>query len=111
MAEGGAPIQPQKGCGMDVTIAAEQGTHLLITCGDRFAAIEQRNSRLYNCHDGRWDGIPLTDLPMIAKILDERDWADQATTQSRTRSSRNRSSLPKACADPCSYKFWLRGRR
>ena len=66
---------------MDVTIITEQGTHLLIARTDRFAVIERRNNRLYNCHDGRRDGIPLDDLPGISKILDESDWTDRATAQ------------------------------
>jgi hypothetical protein len=66
---------------MDVTINSEEGTHLLIACGDRFAVIERRNNRLYNCHDGKRDGIPLDNLPAIWKILDERDWTDKATAQ------------------------------
>jgi hypothetical protein len=66
---------------MDVTIITEQGTHLLIARGDRFAVIERRNNCLYNCHDGRRDGIPLDDLPGISKILDENDWTDIATAQ------------------------------
>jgi hypothetical protein len=66
---------------MDVTIVTEQGTHLLITCGGRFAVIERRNNRLYNCHDGKREGISLEDLSTVSKILDERDWTDQATAQ------------------------------
>ena len=53
---------------MNVTIITEQGTHLLITCDDRFAVIERRNDRLYNCHDGKREGIPLEDLTAISKI-------------------------------------------
>jgi len=66
---------------MNVIIVDEQGTHLLIGCGDRFAVVERRNNRLYNCHDGKRDSIPLTDLSMITKILDQHDWTDQATSQ------------------------------
>ena len=66
---------------MDVTIITEQGTHLLIARGDRCAVIERRNNRLYNCHDGKRDGIPLDDLAAISKILEESDWTDRATAQ------------------------------
>jgi hypothetical protein len=66
---------------MDVTIITEQGTHLLIARGDRFAVIERRNNRFYNCHDGSRDGISLDDLPGISNILDESDWTDRATAQ------------------------------
>jgi hypothetical protein len=66
---------------MDVTIIAEQGTHLLIGRGDRFAIIERRNNRLYNCHGGKRDGIPLEDISAVSTILDERDWTDRATAQ------------------------------
>jgi hypothetical protein len=66
---------------MDVTIIAEQGTHLLIGRGDRFAIIERRNNRLYNCHGGKRDGILLEDIPAVSTILDERDWTDRATAQ------------------------------
>jgi hypothetical protein len=66
---------------MDVTIIAEQGTHLLIGRGDRFAIMERRNNRLYNCHGGKRDGIPLEDISAVSTILDERDWTDRATAQ------------------------------
>jgi hypothetical protein len=66
---------------MNVTIITEQGTHLLITCDDRFAVIERRNDRLYNCHDGKREGIPLEDLTAVSKILDDGDWTDRATAQ------------------------------
>jgi len=66
---------------MNVIIVEEQGTHLLISRGDRFAVVERRNNRVYNCHDGKRDSIPLADLSIITKILDQRDWTDQATAQ------------------------------
>jgi hypothetical protein len=66
---------------MDVTIVADEGTHLLITQGGKFAIVERRNNHLYNCHDGKRVGIPLGDLPAIAQILDERDWTDKVTAQ------------------------------
>jgi hypothetical protein len=66
---------------MDVTIVADEGTHLLITQGDKFAIVERRNNHLYNCHDGKRIGIPLSDLPAIAQILDEGDWIDEVAAQ------------------------------
>ena len=66
---------------MNVIIVEEQGTHLLIGRGDRFAVVERRNNRLYNCHGGKRGSIPLADLSSITKILDQRDWIDQATAQ------------------------------
>jgi hypothetical protein len=65
-----------------VSIITEQGTHLLIARGDRFAVIERRNNRLYSCHDEERVGIPFDDVPTdISKILDESDWMDKATAQ------------------------------
>jgi hypothetical protein len=66
---------------MNVIIVEEQGTHLLIGCSDRFAVVERRNNRVYTCHDGGRDSIPLADLSDVTKILDQRDWTDQATAQ------------------------------
>ena len=66
---------------MDVTIVAEEGTHLLIAHGDRFAIVERRNNQLYNCHGGQRNGIPLDQLPTIANILNESDWTDKTTAQ------------------------------
>jgi hypothetical protein len=60
------------------TILEEKGSHLLIARGDRFAVIERRNNRLYNCHGGERDGIAADDLSAIAKIVDEADWVDEA---------------------------------
>ncbi len=68
---------------MDVIIAADEGTHLLIGQGERFAVVERRNNKLYNCHDGKRDGIPLADLPSIASILNDSDWTDKATAQAK----------------------------
>ena len=42
---------------MKVSFVEESGSHLLLTRGDRFAIVERRNNRLYNCHDGKRDGI------------------------------------------------------
>jgi hypothetical protein len=66
---------------MDVTIIADQGTHLLVAQYGRYAVVERRNNSLYNCHDGKRVGIPLDDLPAISTILNESDWTDQATAQ------------------------------
>jgi hypothetical protein len=43
---------------MDVTIITEQGTHLLIARGDRFAVIERRNNRFYTRATGRIERPP-----------------------------------------------------
>ena len=56
---------------MNATIVEEKGTHLLIRRGDRFAIIERRNNRLYNCHGGKRDGIAADDLSALAEIVDE----------------------------------------
>ena len=66
---------------MDVTIAAEKGTYLMVARGDRFAVIERRNNRLYNCHDDKRDGIPLDQLAAISAIVDDGDWVDRSTAQ------------------------------
>lgn len=68
---------------MDVIIVAEQGTHLIIGQGERFAVVERRNSKLYSCHDGAREGIPLDDLSLIGNILNEGDWTDKATAQAK----------------------------
>ncbi len=68
---------------MDVIIVAEHGTHLLIGQGDRFAVVERRNNKLYSCHDGKRDGIPLDDLPNVASILTRSDWTNRATAQAK----------------------------
>ena len=36
---------------MTVTVVAEQGSHLLIADGERYAVVERREDHLYNCHD------------------------------------------------------------
>jgi hypothetical protein len=66
---------------MDVTIVADEGTHLLITQGGKSAIVERRNNHLYNCHGGKRVGIPLSDLSAIAQILDEGDWIDKVAAQ------------------------------
>ncbi len=66
---------------MAVTIVADQGTHLLVARDSRFAIVERRNNRLYNCHDETRDGIPLDRISDIDAILHPRDWTDQASAQ------------------------------
>ncbi len=66
---------------MGVTIIAGHGTHLLIGEDGRYAVVERRNGKLYNCHAGKRDGIPLDNLPSIGTILDKQDWTDRATAQ------------------------------
>jgi hypothetical protein len=67
---------------MAVTVVAQQGTHLLIADGSRYAVIEQRDNHLYNCHDSRRAGIPANDLSSVGTILDDGDWSDKETAQS-----------------------------
>ncbi len=66
---------------MNATIIEEKGTHLLIARGDRFAIVERRNNRLYNCHGGKRDGIAADDLSAIAEVVDETDWVDEAAAR------------------------------
>ncbi len=64
---------------MAVTIVTEHESHLLIADGERYAVVERRNGRFYNCHDGQRD--PATDLSGVARILDDNDWTDRKTAQ------------------------------
>ncbi len=66
---------------MNTTIVEERGSHLLIAQGVRFAVIERRNNRLYNCHGGKREGTAGNDLSAIAEIVDETDWVDQVTAR------------------------------
>lgn len=66
---------------MSVTIVAERETYLLVGRGNRFAVLERRNGRLYNCHCGERRGVPLDDLSGVPGIVDEGDWVDLATAQ------------------------------
>jgi hypothetical protein len=66
---------------MNATIVEEAGTHLLIARGGRFAIVERRNGRLYNCHGGQRDGVAADDLAAVAAIVDEADWVDEATAR------------------------------
>lgn len=66
---------------MEVTIVEDQGTHLLISQNDRFAIVERRNNQLYNCHDGKRDGIPLENMSAVGTILDSTDWTDETAAR------------------------------
>jgi hypothetical protein len=66
---------------MTVTVVAEQGSHLLIRDGERYAVLEQRDDHLYNCHDTTRDGIPAKDISAADQILDDSDWNDRKTAQ------------------------------
>ena len=66
---------------MDVKIFADQGTHLLIGQDGQFAIVERRNNRLYNCHGGKRDGLPLERIADIETILDADDWTDEPTAR------------------------------
>jgi hypothetical protein len=66
---------------MNVTIVADEGTHLLVACDQRYAVIERRNNRLYNCHGDKRDGIPATDMSAIGQILNDNDWISKEAAQ------------------------------
>jgi hypothetical protein len=66
---------------MSVTIVAQQGSHLLIANQERYAVIERRQDRYYNCHDAARTGIPTSALSEIETILDPGDWTDRDTAQ------------------------------
>ncbi len=66
---------------MTVTVVAEQGSHLLITDGERYAVLERRDDHLYNCHDKARAGIPVQEISAANQILDESDWSDRKTAQ------------------------------
>jgi hypothetical protein len=51
---------------MTVTVVAEQGSHLLIADGERYAVVERREDH----HKAR-DGIPAKDLSAARRILDD----------------------------------------
>ncbi len=65
----------------NATVIDATGTHLLIARGDRFAVVERRHDRLYNCHGGKRDGIAAADLSAIAEILDDTDWVDEVAAR------------------------------
>jgi len=66
---------------MNARVVEERGSHLLIARGDRFAIVERRNNRLYNCHGGKRDGIAASDLSAIAEIVDDFDWSDEVAAR------------------------------
>ena len=66
---------------MNATVVEERGTHLLVARGDRFAIVERRNGRLYNCHGGKRDGIAADDPAAIAEIVDAADWVEEAVAR------------------------------
>ena len=66
---------------MNADIVEERGTHLLVRRGNRFAIVERRNNRLYNCHGGKRDGIAVDDLSALTEIVAEADWVDEAAAR------------------------------
>ena len=66
---------------MNATIIEEKGSHLLIASEGRFAVVERRNNRFYNCHDGKREGVAADNLSTVAQILEEGDWVDEATAR------------------------------
>jgi hypothetical protein len=62
---------------MGARIIAERGTHLLVGDGARYAVIERRDGRFYNCHDDRRAAV--ADLSAIGQLLDDGDWTDRQT--------------------------------
>jgi hypothetical protein len=64
---------------MRVTAVVDQGTHLLIADGSRYAVIERRDGHFFNCHGGSRDGID--DLADVGRILDAGDWMNEATAR------------------------------
>ena len=75
-----------------ISIVSEQGTHLLVSDGTRFAVVERRNQQFYNCHDDSRQGVPADQMNRIADILDAGDWTDQATAEATLRDIANRGS-------------------
>jgi hypothetical protein len=59
---------------MTISIVEDQGTHLLIASGERYAVIERRDNRYYNCHDDKRTGTPANDIRAVSQILDSNDW-------------------------------------
>jgi hypothetical protein len=66
---------------MDVSIVADQGTHLLVRQTGRFAIIERRANQLYNCHGGKRNSVAVDDISDVGTILDDDDWTDEATAR------------------------------
>ena len=71
---------------MSVTIVAELEGYLLIARSnprsDRFAVVERRAGRLYNCHSGERGSVAVHDLAAVPTIMDEQDWVDLARARS-----------------------------
>jgi hypothetical protein len=55
--------------------------YLLLSRANRFVVVEKRSNRLYNCHDDSRAGIPADDLAAVSEVVDEDDWADEATAR------------------------------
>ena len=66
---------------MTTIIVEEGGSLLLVAQGSRFAVIERRNNRLYNCHGGKRDGIAADNLAAIEEIVDETDWVNETAAR------------------------------
>ncbi|MEA2742835.1 MAG: hypothetical protein QOG25_1206 [Acetobacteraceae bacterium] len=66
---------------MNITIVADQGSHLLVARGDEHAVIERRNGLLYNCHDEKRGGIPAENIAAVGDILDPNDWTGKEAAQ------------------------------
>jgi hypothetical protein len=64
---------------MDVTIVADEGSHVLIAHGDRYAVVERRAGHFYNCHDEKRGAA--ADLSAIGDVLDDSDWTDEGAAQ------------------------------
>jgi hypothetical protein len=77
---------------MEVKVVAEAGTHLLIANGNRYAVIERRNGRYYNCHEDKRANVPADDLQGIDHALDARDWTDRQTAQAMFESVTSRGT-------------------
>jgi hypothetical protein len=66
---------------MQATVVADQGTHLLITDGARFAVVERRAGHFNNCHGDSRSATTVDSLAEVEKILDNNDWKDRQTAQ------------------------------
>ena len=66
---------------MTISIVADQGTHLLIADGKRYAVVERRNDRFYNCHGDKRSDAAVDDVATIGQILDESDWTEKAAAK------------------------------
>lgn len=59
---------------MKISIIEDQGTHLLIESGQRYAVVERRNNRFYTCSDGNRASAPANDISAVGAILESSDW-------------------------------------